>query len=75
MEYSLQSLEEDSSIHGPLAVISSILKHCAREDLKPYTQVILDKILASKLNEKPYDLVRKYGMKVVQRIGNILKNQ
>ena len=63
-------MEEDSSRYGPLAVLASILKHCAREDLKPYCQRLLDKILKIKLNDNPDVLVRKFAMKVVQRIGN-----
>ncbi|XP_015590028.1 tubulin-specific chaperone D [Cephus cinctus] len=68
----LESLESDPSGHGPLAVISSILKHCAREDLKQYTQILLDKVLKLKLTENPAVLVRKFEMKVVQRIGFVL---
>ncbi|XP_051165406.1 tubulin-specific chaperone D [Leptopilina boulardi] len=68
----LKCLEEDSSRHGSLAVLASILKHCAREDLKPYTQKILDSILKIKLNDNPDVLVRKFAMKVIQRIGFVL---
>lgn len=68
----LKCLEEDSSKHGSLAVLASILKHCAREDLKPYVQKILDATLKIKLNDIPDVLVRKFAMKVVQRIGFVL---
>lgn len=65
-----QSFEEDLSIHGPLAVLYSILKHCEREDLKPYIRPIMDKLISLKLTGKPLDLVvRKYAVKVVQRLG------
>lgn len=68
----LKCLEEDSSQHGSLAVLASILKHCAREDLKPYTQKLLDSILKIKFNDIPDALVRKFAMKVIQRIGFVL---
>lgn len=70
--WSLQCAENDPLRHGPLAVIAAILKHSAREDVKPYIQIILDKILQLHLNENPADLIRKFGMKVVQRIGLVL---
>lgn len=55
--------------HGPLAVIASILKHSSREDVKPYSQMLLDNMLKIQLNDNPADLIRKFGTKVVQRIG------
>jgi len=55
--------------HGPLAVIASILKHSAREDVKPYSQMLLDNMLKLHLSDNPADLIRKFGIKVVQRIG------
>lgn len=70
--WSLQCAENDPLRHGPLAVIAAILKHSAREDVKPYIQIILDKVLQLHLNENPADLIRKFGMKVVQRIGLVL---
>ncbi|CAL7948916.1 unnamed protein product [Xylocopa violacea] len=70
--WSLQCAEDDPLRHGPLAVIAAILKHSAREDVKPYTQLILDKVLQFQLNENPADLIRKFGMKIVQRIGLVL---
>ncbi|XP_012276746.1 tubulin-specific chaperone D isoform X2 [Orussus abietinus] len=67
-----ECLESDSSKHGPLAVLSSILKHCAREDLKPYSQMMLDKVLKLQLSDNGAVLVRKFGIKVIQRIGLVL---
>lgn len=64
-----QNLEKDSSTHRALAILSSILKHCAREDLKPYSQMLLDKIMKMNLSDNPDALVRKFGLKVIQRIG------
>ncbi|XP_048512674.1 tubulin-specific chaperone D [Athalia rosae] len=67
-----QNLEMESAIHSALAILSSILKHCAREDLKPYALVLLDKVMTMKLNENSDSLVRKFALKVIQRIGFVL---
>lgn len=66
---SFQNLKTGSTTHRALAIISSILKHCAREDLKPYSQMLLDKVLKMQLSDNPDALVRKFGLKVIQRIG------
>ncbi|KAH0951012.1 hypothetical protein HN011_008882 [Eciton burchellii] len=68
----LKCIENDPLRHGPLAVIASILKHSAREDVKPYSQMLLDNMLKLHLNDNPADLIRKFGIKVVQRIGLVL---
>lgn len=68
----LECVKNDPFRHGPLAVIASILKHGAREDVKPYTQTILDEVLQFHLNDNPADLIRKFGIKIVQRIGLVL---
>ncbi|XP_011051953.1 PREDICTED: tubulin-specific chaperone D [Acromyrmex echinatior] len=68
----LKCIEDDPLRHGPLAVIASILKHSAREDVKPYSQMLLDNMLKLRLSDNPADLIRKIGIKVVQRIGLIL---
>ncbi|CAK9822126.1 Tubulin-specific chaperone D [Anthophora retusa] len=70
--WSLQCVENDPLRHGPLAVLAAILKHSAREDVKPHIQIILDKVLQLHLNDNPADLIRKFGMKIVQRIGLVL---
>jgi hypothetical protein len=57
---------------GSLAAIASVLKHGKREDLHPHAQSLLKWILASKYRENPNALVRKFGIKVVQRIGKIM---
>jgi hypothetical protein len=56
---------------GSLAAVASILKHGKREDLLPHGQSLLKWILASKYRGNPNTLVRKFGIKVVQRIGKI----
>lgn len=70
--WSLKCVEDDPLRHGPLAVIAAILKHSAREDVKPHIQIILDKVLQFHLNDNPADLIRKFGIKIVQRIGLVL---
>ncbi|XP_032665770.1 tubulin-specific chaperone D isoform X2 [Odontomachus brunneus] len=72
MMWCLKCIEDDPLRHGPLAVIASILKHSAREDVKPYSQMLLDNMLKLRLNDNPADLIRKFGIKVVQRIGLVL---
>ncbi|XP_015120199.1 tubulin-specific chaperone D [Diachasma alloeum] len=67
----LKSLGEEPTTHGPLAVLASILKHSAREDIKPHCQTIFDSITRLELG-KSGDLVCRYEMKVIQRIGLIL---
>ncbi|XP_014222529.1 tubulin-specific chaperone D [Trichogramma pretiosum] len=67
--WSLSNFEKDKLNHRPLAIIASVIKHSCREDLVPYTQMILDKISECKLNESSADLVRKFSMKIIQRIG------
>ncbi|XP_046831392.1 tubulin-specific chaperone D [Vespa crabro] len=68
----LKSVENDPLRHGPLAVIASILKHGAREDVRPYSTMLFEKISKLQLSNNPADLIRKFGMKVVQRIGFVL---
>ncbi|XP_072746914.1 tubulin-specific chaperone D [Anoplolepis gracilipes] len=68
----LKCIENDPLRHGPLAVIASILKHSAREDVKPYSQILLDNMLKLRLSENPADLIRKFATKVIQRIGLVL---
>ncbi|XP_011865043.1 PREDICTED: tubulin-specific chaperone D [Vollenhovia emeryi] len=68
----LKCIESNPLRHGPLAVIASILKHSAREDVKPYSQMLLDNMLKLRLSDNPADLIRKFGTKVVQRIGLVL---
>ncbi|XP_078041667.1 tubulin folding cofactor D isoform X2 [Augochlora pura] len=68
----IECVKNDPFRHGPLAVIASILKHSVREDVKPYTQTILDELLQLRLNDNPADLSRKFGIKIVQRLGLVL---
>ena len=54
---------------GGLACIASILKHGKRIDLLPYANDLLTQILRSNYRNDINVLARKYGIKVIQRIG------
>lgn len=68
----LEKVSEDPSNHRPLAILASILKHCHKNDLESYSQLLLDNITYFKPHTNPEDLVRKYSLKVIQRIGLLL---
>ncbi|XP_011495321.1 PREDICTED: tubulin-specific chaperone D [Ceratosolen solmsi marchali] len=72
ISWSLNNFQKDNLDHRPLAVIASIIKHSCRDDLVPYNQLILDKVLRVKLSNNSADLVRKYLIKIIQRIGTVL---
>ncbi|KAJ8667301.1 hypothetical protein QAD02_008963 [Eretmocerus hayati] len=67
--WSVGSFGTDQLNHRPLAVVASLIRHSCREDVAPYAQLILDKVSNSKLNQSNADLVRKFSMKIIQRIG------
>ena len=69
IQWSLKSFENDKLNYRPLAVIASLIKHSCRDDISPYTQSIIDKISESKSDESSADLVRKFSIKIIQRIG------
>jgi hypothetical protein len=56
---------------GSLAAIASILKRGKREDLLPHAQSLLKCILGSKYRDNPNILIRKFSVKIIQRIGKI----
>jgi hypothetical protein len=67
-------MSSDSSVFaqcGSLAAIASILKRGKREDLLPHAQSLLKCILASKYRDNPNLVIRKFSIKVIQRIGKI----
>lgn len=57
---------------GPLMALSSILKHGKREDLKQHTESVFKCIVASKCLEDSYRLSRRYAIKIIQRIGELI---
>lgn len=60
---------EDRNFMASLSAIATILKHGKRDDLLPHAPVMLEKVLASNYKLSKNSLLRKYGMKVIQRIG------
>jgi hypothetical protein len=72
ISWSLSNFESDPLNYRPLAVIAAIFKYSCRDDLLPYIQLILDKIMKTKLSDNSSDLVRKFEIKIIQRIGSVL---
>jgi hypothetical protein len=67
-------MSSDSPVYaqcGSLAAIASILKHGKREDLLPHARSLLKCILASKYRDNSNIFIRKFSVKVIQRIGKI----
>lgn len=70
------NLDDEKKIHyGVLAAVAAVLKHGKGEDLLPFAPKLLDWV--TKLNYKQHKLmlIRKYGVKIVQRIGKFIFGQ
>lgn len=52
-----------------MAAIAAVLKYCKREDILPHASSILTWIIESKYRESQISLVRKFGIKIIQRVG------
>lgn len=65
--------EEDTIHYGVLAAVAAVLKHGKRDDLLPYTPKLLEWVTTQNYKQHNAMLVRKYGVKIVQRIGMYLK--
>lgn len=64
------NIQEESTIHyGVLAAVAAVLKHGKRDDLLPYAAKLLEWVTAQNYKNHKAMLVRKYGVKIVQRIG------
>ncbi|XP_013190254.2 tubulin-specific chaperone D [Amyelois transitella] len=61
--------EEDTIHYGVLAAVAAVLKHGKRDDLLPYAPKLLDWVTKQNYKQHKAMLVRKYGVKIVQRIG------
>ncbi|XP_046963089.1 tubulin-specific chaperone D [Vanessa cardui] len=61
--------EEDTIYYGVLATVAAVLKHGKRDDLLPYTPKLLEWVTTQNYQQHNAMLVRKYGVKIVQRIG------
>ncbi|XP_041970319.1 tubulin-specific chaperone D isoform X1 [Aricia agestis] len=64
------NLKEEFTIHyGVLAAVAAVLKHGKRDDLLPYASKLLTWVTKQNYEQHKAMLVRKYGVKIVQRIG------
>lgn len=63
--------QEDNINYGVLASVATVLKHGKREDLLPYADDLFKWIIKQNYNKSKAILVRKYGIKIIQRIGKI----
>ena len=53
---------------GSFAALASIFKHAKRQDVLPYGTKVLEAVMSSNFTEGD-TLLRKYGIKLIQRIG------
>lgn len=60
---------EQTNCLNSLAALAAILKHGKREDLLPFASIMLQKILESNYKKCSNSLLRKFAIKVIQRIG------
>ncbi|KAL0832793.1 hypothetical protein ABMA28_000957 [Loxostege sticticalis] len=64
------NLQEEDTIHyGVLAAVAAVLKHGKRDDLLPFASKLLEWVTNQNYKQHKAMLVRKYGVKIVQRIG------
>ena len=56
---------------GGLMALCSVIKHGKREDLLPYAGPLLERMLKSSCREHTNTAIRKYFLKLVQRLGLI----
>ncbi|KAJ8733225.1 hypothetical protein PYW08_001523 [Mythimna loreyi] len=64
------NLQEEETIHyGVLAAVAAVLKHGKRDDLLPLAPKLLAWVTNQNYQQHKAMLVRKYGVKIVQRIG------
>ncbi|CAB3237102.1 unnamed protein product [Arctia plantaginis] len=61
--------EEDTIHYGVLAAVAAVLKHGKRDDLLPFASKLLEWVTNQNYQYHKAMLVRKYGVKIVQRIG------
>lgn len=54
-----------------MSTLALILKHGKREDLQPFAQKIYDCIIEANCLQNKFRLTRKYGIKIIQRVGKI----
>uniref|UniRef100_A0A669Q3V7 Tubulin-specific chaperone D n=1 Tax=Phasianus colchicus TaxID=9054 RepID=A0A669Q3V7_PHACC len=66
---SFQSMEGTVVMNGMLQALAQLFKHGKREDCLPYAATVLECLDNCKLSESNQMVLRKLGMKLVQRLG------
>ena len=61
----------EPDLTGSLMATCSITKHAKREDLLKYAPTIMQKLQESKVKDHVNTIIRKLGLKLVQRLGMI----
>uniref|UniRef100_A0A8C3C4T8 Tubulin-specific chaperone D n=1 Tax=Cairina moschata TaxID=8855 RepID=A0A8C3C4T8_CAIMO len=66
---SFQTMEGTVVMNGMLQALAQLFKHGKREDCLPYAATVLECLDNCKLSESNQMVLRKLGMKLVQRLG------
>ncbi|XP_062448054.1 tubulin-specific chaperone D isoform X2 [Rhea pennata] len=66
---SFQTMEGTVVVNGMLQALAQLFKHGKREDCLPYAATVLECLDNCKLSESNQMVLRKLGMKLVQRLG------
>ena len=66
-----QSDGSEADLTGAMMALCAITKHAKREDVLKYSSLLLEKLQDSKIKDHKNTLLRKYGLKLVQRLGLI----
>ncbi|XP_041315374.1 tubulin-specific chaperone D isoform X3 [Pyrgilauda ruficollis] len=66
---SSQTMEGTVIVNGMLQALAQLFKHGKREDCLPYAATVLECLDSCKLSESNQMVLRKLGMKLVQRLG------
>lgn len=64
-----QTMEGTIAIDGMLQALAQLFKHGKREDCLPYASTVLACLDNCKLSESNHTILRKLGVKLVQRLG------
>ena len=62
-------VKTEADVTGALLALCSVVKHGKREDLLPFTDMVLKKVLEAKFREHGNSNIRKLSLKLVQRLG------
>ena len=61
----------EADLMGALVATCAITKHGKREDLLQFAPVLMTKLQEAKIKESRNTIIRKFGLKLVQRLGMI----